>query len=290
MLYDDAIKILNRHIFEGEKRNLIKKLASNPERYIGVFRPTKPRGKLVQNLFQSHEIRFGDALEYLLRELIAELGFSNLDRSLPMDDRNTLYIDQYFMEGKQYYFVEQKIRDDHDSTKKHGQIKNFEAKLNLLNKRHLNNLIGIMYFIDPSLSKNKKFYLEELNRLKEVYQNELFLFYGQEFFEFINHPKLWTEIIEWIKQWKTSLPDFPDIDFDLSPSESFEEIKTLRPLYWRKMISNEGIWKDGIIRVLFSKGTTLKLLFGYFSQQQISEYNDLAKPLLERINTYYYKL
>ena len=288
MLYNDAIKILNRHIFEGEKRNLIKKLASNPERYIGIFRPTKPRGKLVQNLFQSHEIRFGVALEYLLRELIAEIGFSNLDRNLTIDDRNTLSIDQYFTEGKQYYFVEQKIRDDHDSTKKHGQIKNFEAKLDLLYKKHQNKLIGIMYFIDPTLSKNKKFYLEELNKLKEIYHNELFLIYGQDFFEFINHPKLWTELIEWIKQWKTSLPDFPDIDFDLSPSESFEEIKTLRPLYWRKMIANESIWKDGIIRVIFSKGTTLELLFGYFSQQKTSEFQDLAKSLLERINTYYY--
>jgi hypothetical protein len=97
-----------------------------------------------------------------------------------------------------------------------------------------------------------------------------------------------TELIEWIKKWKTSLPDFPEIDFDLSPTESFEEIKSLRPLYWKKLIAKENIWRDGIIRVLFSDGTTLKLLFGYFSQQQTTEYRNLAKTLLERINTYYY--
>jgi hypothetical protein len=167
MLYDEASRIFNRHVFEGEKSNLIKKLASNPERYIGVFRPTKPRAKLIQNLFQSHEIRFGDALEYLLRELIAEIGFSNLDRNLTVDSKNSLSVDQYFKKRENSFFVEQKIRDDHDSTKKHGQIKNFEAKLDFLFNQHQNNLVGIMYFVDPALSKNKKFYIRELSRLRD---------------------------------------------------------------------------------------------------------------------------
>jgi len=288
MLYDDVVKIFNDHIFEGEKCNLIKKLASSPERYVGVFRPTKPRAKLVQNLFQSHEIRFGDAIEYLLRKIIAEIGFINLDRYIAVDDKNSLSIDQYFTNEQKYYFVEQKIRDDHDSTKKHGQIRNFEAKLDLLYKMHQNNLIGIMYFIDPALSKNRNFYVKELERLKDIYRIDLFLFYGQDFFEYIKHPNLWEELIEWIKQWKTSLPDFPDIDFDLTPAESFEEIKTLKPLYWKKLIANESIWQSGIIHELFGNGTTLKLLFGFFSQQQTTEYQNLAHSLLERINTYYY--
>jgi len=268
MLYEEAVKIFNTYVFEGEKRNLIKKLASTPERYIGIFRPTKPRAKLAQNLFQSHEIRFGDALEFLLREIIAEIGYINLECSLLTDSNNTLSLDQHFCIGKKCFFIEQKIRDDHDSSKKHGQIKNFEAKLEFLVKQHRQNIIGIMYFVDPALTKNKKFYIRELSRLRHTYHTELFLFYGQELFEYLNRPNLWTELIEWIKKWKSGLPDFPIIDFDLSPTESFEEIKTLRPLYWRKLITNESIWKDGIIRVLFSNGTTLKLLFGYFSQQQ----------------------
>ncbi len=211
-----------------------------------------------------------------------------MDRNLTVDSKNSLSVDQYFKKRENSFFVEQKIRDDHDSTKKYGQIKNFEAKLDFLFKEHQNKLVGIMYFIDPALSKNKKFYIRELSRLRDIYHIELFLFYGQEIFEYLNHPNLWTELIEWIKKWKTSLPDFPEIDFDLSPTESFEEIKSLRPLYWKKLIANENIWRDGIIRVLFSDGTTLKLLFGYFSQQQTTEYRNLAKSLLERINTYYY--
>ena len=35
----------------------------------------------------------------------------------------------FFKKDDVHYFVEQKVRDDHDSTKKRGQISNFEKKL-----------------------------------------------------------------------------------------------------------------------------------------------------------------
>nr|WP_240658196.1 hypothetical protein [Helicobacter pylori] len=33
---------------------------------LGIFRPTKPKTKLLQNLLTSHEIKFGDAFERLI--------------------------------------------------------------------------------------------------------------------------------------------------------------------------------------------------------------------------------
>jgi len=39
---------------------LLEKVAKNPERFIGLFRPTKPPAKLLQHYTQSQEIRFGD--------------------------------------------------------------------------------------------------------------------------------------------------------------------------------------------------------------------------------------
>ncbi len=62
MDYQKFCGILNKHIFEGEKRELLKKVADWPERFIGLFRPSKPGTKILQHLLQSHEIRFGDAL------------------------------------------------------------------------------------------------------------------------------------------------------------------------------------------------------------------------------------
>lgn len=42
--------VLNKHIFEGEKKELLRRIAENPEHFIGLFRPTKPDAKILQHL------------------------------------------------------------------------------------------------------------------------------------------------------------------------------------------------------------------------------------------------
>lgn len=69
MDYEKFCEILNKHIFEEEKKELLKKIAERPERFIGLFRPTKPGAKILQHILQSHEIRFGDAFEEIIEEL-----------------------------------------------------------------------------------------------------------------------------------------------------------------------------------------------------------------------------
>lgn len=287
MEYADAVAVLNRHIFDGDKRNLLEKVASNPERYIGLFRPTKPKAKLLQNLLQSHEIRFGDAMESLIEAMLVDVGFSFLPKTLRSADGDSLSLDQYFTDGTTFFFMEQKIRDDHDSTKKRGQIGNFEIKLNLLYEAHGDSLVGMMYFIDPELSKNRNYYIEELNKLRDFYGIDLYLFYGPEFFEYLGFPHLWANLIEWLTQWKANLPDFPEIDLDSSPYESYEEIRTMKPLHWRKILENNRLWEDGIIRVLFSDGATLRLMVEYFSSRKTQAYQNLARLLREKLVEYY---
>ncbi len=163
MTYERFSAILNKHIFRGEKRELLKRLAESPERFIGLFRPTKPRGKILQYLLQSHEIRMGDALEEIIEEILRDTGFTILPKVLTVEETGEeLFLDQYFTDGKMYYFIEQKVRDDHDSSKKRGQIANFEAKIEVLSKRHGSSLIGLLYFIDPDLTKNKRYYAQRL--------------------------------------------------------------------------------------------------------------------------------
>lgn len=284
MDYSDAVAILNQYIFEEDRRNLIRKIAERPERFVGLFRPTKPRAKLLQNLLQSHEIRFGDALESLIRQMLANIGFENLPQRLETGEASILSLDQYFTDGKTFYFLEQKVRDDHDSAKKRGQIENFERKLALLHDLHGENLEGIMYFVDPDLTKNRNYYAQEIERLKELYGTDLFLFYGRDLFSYLGREDLWESLLSWLRQWKDSLPDFPEIDMDRSPYESFEELKSAELRYWRKILANEKVWNEGIIQVLFSKGTTLELLQTYFEQQG---HADLARTMRERLRKYY---
>ena len=287
MDYKKFCNILNKHIFEGEKRELLKKIADRPERFIGLFRPSKPGTKILQHLLQSHEIRFGDALEELIEEILKDLGYSILQKNITTANGEQLSLDQFFTDGKNYYFIEQKIRDDHDSTKKRGQIANFEAKLEELFKTYKNKVIGIMYFIDPDLVKNKNFYISELNRLNEYYKVPLYLFYGKELFEFLKSPEYWEKLLDWLTQWKESLPEIPEINFDTDPQDSFGEIKDLKIRYWRKLLENKKLWEEGIIKAIFRSGETLRVILNYFITQSSAPYQKLSKLLKERLEEYY---
>ncbi len=279
--------ILNRHIFEGEKRALLKRLAERPERFTGLFRPTKPRAKILQHLLQSHEIRFGDAIEEIITEILRDLQYKNLPKMIQDQNNENLSLDQYFTDGVVYYFIEQKVRDDHDSTKKRGQINNFERKLEILYEKHRHNLVGIMYFIDPDLTKNKNYYSEKLRNFAGFYGVEVHLFYGNELFEYLGAPKTWNNIVQWLVRWKNELPDLPELNFDENPEKSFVEIKDLEIRIWRKILENKKLWSEGIIHVLFRTGETLTLVQKHFKQQQSVPYKNLEKLLNERLNEFY---
>jgi len=82
MNYSKFSAILNKHIFEREKKELLIKLAKNPECFIGFFRPTKPGAKILQHLLQSHEIRFGNAMEEIICEFLKDWGYKILPNQL----------------------------------------------------------------------------------------------------------------------------------------------------------------------------------------------------------------
>jgi len=287
MDYKKFCSILNKHIFEGEKKELLKKIANSPERFIGLFRPSKPGTKILQHLLQSHEIRFGDALEELLEEIIKELGYSILPKNISTANGERLSLDQFFTDGRNYYFIEQKVRDDHDSTKKRGQIANFEAKLEELFRICEGRIVGIMYFIDPNLQKNRAFYTSELRKLNKYYEVPLYLFYGEELFEFLESPEYWEKIVNWLNRWKESLPEIPEINFDVNPQNSFQEIKTLEIRYWKKLLEDKRLWDEGIIKAIFRNGETLRLMVDYFTAQTSAPYQKLSKLLKERLEEYY---
>jgi len=292
MNYNKFCTILNKHIFEGEKKELLRKLAERPERFVGLFRPTKPGAKVLQHLLQSHEIRFGDAMEELISEFLKDWGFKVLPKIIipdPSNPRKKLDIDQYFTDNKMHFFIEQKVRDDHDSTKKRGQINNFETKLEFLYRKHGQNLIGIMYFIDPDLVKNKNYYIEELNKMADTYGVELYLLYGQELFEFFNKLSAWDDLLSWLTQWKESLPELPEINFDSDPEDSFNEIKDLEIRFWRKILENEKLWEEGIMLTIFRNGDTLRMICDLFSKKSERAYKRLAEMIEEKLERYYEK-
>jgi len=285
MQYTKFKNIFNETIFEESKAVLIEKIAKYPSRYIGLFRPTKPKAKILQNLLQSHEIRFGDAFEEIIEEYLKEFGYEILNKRFVNSDDDELNLDQCFKDKNAVYFIEQKIRDDHDSTKKRGQISNFEKKLNeMVNKYGEKNLVGIFYFIDPDLQKNKNYYKTELEKIARDYGVKIYLSYGVELFDFLQQGKIWSEILKYLEQWKKEIPDFPETNFDINAENSFEEIKNLSPALYRKLFQDDNIFNE-IILTIFPEKKTLRLLLDYFKKKSSEKviYATISKALEKRI-------
>ena len=257
--------ILDKTIFEKSKPDLLRKVANYPERYTGLFRPTKPKAKIIQNLLQSHEIRFGDALESIIEKYLELNGFTILDKRLKGSD-GYLEVDQIFSKDSTVYFIEQKVRDDHDSSKKRGQIDNFEKKLSIMLEQNAGaKVVGFFYFIDDSFTKNKNFYAPELERIHGDYDAEVYLCYGSALFDKLGIAEVWDEMLSYLKLWKESLPDIPEINFDRNPQASFEEIKHLEAMHYRKLFSSQDL--DSLLRVLFPEQQTLHLLKEHFQRR-----------------------
>ena len=155
--YEVIAGIFNNRIFENSRIKLLKNLANFPERYIGLFRPTKPKSKIIQNITQSQEIKFGDAFEDFIGLILRYNHFKELGRNYTIRRENLkpkkISFDQLFEHEHNTIFIEQKIRDDHDSSKKVGQKDNFENKLSYLIDTGYKNIKSYFYFIDDSIKK-----------------------------------------------------------------------------------------------------------------------------------------
>ena len=137
--YDEFVDELKRTVYKNEKADLINKVASNPDRYIGIFRPTTPKLKLIQNITQSHEISFGDFVEDIITVYLGKY-YKNLPKRATYKGEAILF-DQLFEYNNKIFMIEQKMRDDHDSTKKRGQFENFYLLCNKVLMESFENLI-----------------------------------------------------------------------------------------------------------------------------------------------------
>ena len=262
--YEEFKQLLQLKIKTGDEFyvELLKTVIDNPYRYCGLFRLSNAKTKLIQNVTQSNEIKFGDFMEELITTYLSKLNYTILSKDLGIDDNgDRLNVDQIFFKDNILYIVEQKVRDDHDSTKKRGQFQNFYKKIVLVRKKYPQyHFVAIMWFIDDSLVKNKNYYNSEIDRTKNDFKDtELHLYYGKEFFENLpNSENSWEEILNYLKKLRVensaeilSIPDFG------SSPEIYKALLDLPSRYWKKLISDEEKYLL-LKNELFSSGENLK--------------------------------
>lgn len=256
--YEYFTHLMNSRIKSDQQfyNELLITVLQNPNRYTGIFRLSNAKTKLLQNVTQSREIKFGDFMEEIVTEYLGRIGYTNLDKNIGFDEeRNSLSADQVFTKDNTVYLIEQKIRDDHDSTKKRGQFANFKKKYECLQRSYPDKQINAtMWFIDPSLVKNKSYYTEEIN--KETLANlTLNICYGGSLFDdVIGYPEVWNEICTYLSRHKDSRKEeiltIPDFD---TSDEMYQALQNL--LYLEKLSVQQikQLGYKGSVRGLYKK-------------------------------------
>lgn len=264
MDYKDFREKLNSTIF-GEDLNyeIVLAVLKNPKRYIGLFRITNAKTKLIQNLTQSCEIKFGDFIEDILTAYITQMGYINLDKNIGFDEENNrLNVDQIFQKNGTIYLIEQKIRDDHDSTKKRGQYANLIKKIKCLKKPFVGQkIVACMWFSDEGLKKNKKYYEEQISHNTDE-KFELFLFYGKELFEkLFQRLDIWEELISHLRKNKEErskeILQIKDFDTSREIKDALIKIKQNYPKLVKNLLSNKSEFVE-LRKELFPCGQNLQ--------------------------------
>ena len=250
--YDEFVKKLEKTVYKNAKADLLNKVASNPDRYVGIFRPTQPRIKLIQNITQSHEISFGDFIEDIITQYLGNY-YTNLEKRHFYNNEVILFDHLFEYDGK-LFMLEQKMRDDHDSTKKRGQFENFIKKVKYINETYPNKKVGAcMWFVDPSLKKNKNYYKAQMEQAIST-NNELHLFYGDEFLDFLDKQSVWDEMTSYLIQWKASEDNKIELNFEKDWIDTKEELKQhVSASNWRKLLRNKDVMHE-IFPILFPTG------------------------------------
>ena len=247
--YDDFVEILTKTVYKNSKADLINKVAANPDRYLGIFRPTSPEIKLIQNITQSHEISFGDFIEDIMTQYLGKY-YTNLNKSATYNGEKILFDQLFTYEGK-IYMIEQKMRDEHDSTKKRGQFENFLKKVKYLKEKYPDKSISAgMWFVDPSLIKNRSYYQSQMDSI-HMENVELYLFYGDEFTKMLEKISVWDELAAHLIKWKQSDDNKIELNFELDWDKTKTELlENVSKNNWKKLISNKQIVNE-ILPILF---------------------------------------
>ncbi len=243
--YNEFIEKLNEKIKSDASLyyELLVTVIKNPNRYTGIFRLSSAKTKLIQNVTQSREIKFGDFMEDIVTEYIAAMGYTNINKHIGADKGgNNLSADQVFRRGNTVYLIEQKIRDDHDSTKKRGQYQNFRKKYTLLKRRYPGcTIVATMWFIDDSLVKNRNYYQSEAESETERGIDIHILYGGDLFSEIFNRVDVWDEICKYLLRNKTERSNellvIPDFDTSEEMLEALKKLRIQEPNLTRKLIS-----------------------------------------------------
>lgn len=229
MEYSKYKEIFDQYFVLSDVTSFVKGLVKDNTSFKRLTTPfnIKPFiDRLQSHYLISINIKFGDALEAIVKQYLIEKGVSFLDRNfVPQHD-----CDQIFQFNNKIFLIEQKIRDDHDSSKKRGQVNNYLTKKQVI-KEKSQECICCSWFIDPDFTKNKNYYLTEIPSDELYYGKEIEYFFKEKVFHDNKCDGFFQELLNNIIKYKNSFSPFQTtslyIDYrDFSITELFRLLQS----------------------------------------------------------------
>ena len=181
-------QIFKKHFGESLAKYIAKKIDAEESTSEFLNAPFSLEQKAINSIVMSSNIRYGDFIEEVVRTFLEENKIKV--------NKNKKNYDLYFKIGKKIYIGEIKMRDNHDSTKKRGQIDNLINKCEAEKMDSSNSFISaIFFFIDNSQVKNYKYYKSEFEKaIKSKKIDDYDIFYGDDFFKKLKLDKKWKDL------------------------------------------------------------------------------------------------
>lgn len=290
---------------------VIQKMVKSPELLTGFKKINTFSLRLYASFGQANNIKYGNILEAYFQKTLEDMGWELLPRDYALkeeeikfynNDSDKVNVDIVAKKNEKLIFIEQKILDNHDSTKKIGQLRNFQEKASVIYRNYqCLDIYGFEWFIDDSQRKNganwivhNKTYIED----NPYYSEKLYVLYGKELEQKlttltgINHNGLLEKFDQQMKNWHLSHgKDLPELVFDKLPMDVLDELKKYSFASVYKMFTNKDLIEQ-IFPIVFPNNQVYKAYYAYLTslnsdslnKRKKTSYDNLLKYLKEMIN------
>lgn len=273
MKNDELKAIMDMYLPSNFIKSTIEKLADSPERLVGVLHANTFELGSITSFGYSRNNSFGNAIEGIFREIIESNGWTiegttyNLEdyalKTPRMSKKKKISVDQVFSNNNSVVFIEQKIRDDHDTSKWEGQWNNFEYKLKVLTEIYKEkDVIGIMWMIDDNFERNKENYLDKIEKLSDDFKNKVFLIYGADIDEKLNElggrqNLYYQPFYNFLDNWHNESVKIPDLNFDKYAYDCLQVFQGLSEKQAISFFTNESIVTE-VFPIIFPNMQAIK--------------------------------
>ncbi|MCS4487722.1 hypothetical protein [Streptococcus sciuri] len=300
MINEELKSIMDEYIPSNFIKSTIEKLADSPERLTGVLHANTFELGSITSFGYSRNNSFGNAIESVFREIIASNGWTiektsyNLDdyhlKTPRMNKKKKISVDQVFSNNINVIFIEQKIRDDHDTSKWEGQWNNFEYKLKVLTEVYKEKeVIGIMWMIDDNFERNKNSYLDKIERIDSLFQNKVFLIYGDDIDNTLNkldgqQNLYYQPLYHFLNNWHNESVKVPDLNFDKYTYDCLKVFQGLNEKQAVNFFTNKEVIEE-VFPIIFPHMQAIKTyLFMLQNKDKKSKKEEVILPILEKLN------